>query len=279
MGRRALETRSRERASGLTTAARVVARLCARTPVVRSLFIFSVASLARSRRHALLLATYFGLAIAAGILKLVPPLIGLRPLIIDEPRTYTLSLPLVLTFFAVFGLRASFAIPTELDANWIFRLIQPSVRDSIRASRLLIYALGVVPISLVWWLVTLSIWPAATALSSALFNMVSGMLLTELALANWTKVPFASAHVAASDTLKSRWPWYVFALYAYEFPLAAMQLSILRSPTKIAVSLVVGVILIVCIRAWRMRILRKHTPMFDVPTSGPLTLDLSGAVS
>ena len=72
---------------------------------------------------------------------------------LDTPRTYTLAIPLVLMFFAVFGLRAGFAIPTELDANWVFRLVQPTVRDSVRASRWLILMLGVVPISIVWLLV------------------------------------------------------------------------------------------------------------------------------
>ncbi len=79
------------------------------------------------------------------------------------PRTYTLAIPLVLMFFAVFGLRAAFTIPTELDANWVFRLVQPTVRESVRASRWLILLLGVVPIAIVWLLVTLAMWPAQTA--------------------------------------------------------------------------------------------------------------------
>ena len=279
MGRRALESRARERASTLTMLARGIARLSARTAVVRSLFIFGVASLARSRRHALLLATYLGLAIAAGILKLVPAIVWSRTLVLDEPRTYTLALPLVLTFFAVFGLRASFAIPTEFDANWIFRLIQPSVRDSIRASRLLILVLGVAPVSLLWTVVALSLWPAGAAIASGALNLVSGMLLTEIALANWTKVPFATAHVPATDTLKSKWPWYLIALYGYEFTLAALQIVALRSAAMTATYIGVCLILVVGVRRWRLSILRRHNPTFDAPTSGPLTLDLSGAVS
>ena len=144
MGRRVLEVRSRERATGLATLARRIALLWVRGPVVRSLFMFGVSSLVRSRRHTIQLATYFGMAIAVGVLKLLPPLLSLRgSLVLDAPRAYTIAVPLVLMFFAVFGLRAAFTIPTELDANWVFRLVQPTVRESVRASRWLIMMLGV----------------------------------------------------------------------------------------------------------------------------------------
>jgi hypothetical protein len=191
LGRRVLEVRSRERATGVAMVARSTARLWVRGPVVRSLFMFGVSSLVRSRRHTVQLATYFGMAIAVGVLKLLPPLLSLRgSLVLDAPRAYTISVPLVLVFFAVFGLRAAFTIPTELDANWVFRLVQPTVRESLRASRWLIVMLGVAPVSLGWLLFTLAMWPTPTALGASALVLVTGLLLTELALSNWTKVPF-----------------------------------------------------------------------------------------
>ena len=145
-------------------------------------------------------------------------------LVLDAPRAYTLALPLVLMFFAVFGLRAAFSIPTELDANWVLRLVQPTVRESVRASRWLILMLGVVPIAIVWLLFTLAMWPAQSALGASLLILVTGMLLTELALSNWTKIPFASAHEPATETLKSRAAWYITALLMYQFILSELQI-------------------------------------------------------
>jgi hypothetical protein len=280
MGRRVLEVRSRERATGLATLARRIALLWVRGPVVRSLFMFGVSSLVRSRRHTIQLATYFGMAIAVGVLKLLPPLLSLRgTLVLDAPRAYTISVPLVLMFFAVFGLRAAFTIPTELDANWVFRLVQPTVRESVRASRWLIMILGVGPISLVWLLFTLAMWPWQTALGASALVLVTGLLLTELALSNWTKVPFASAHEPATETLKSRAAWYTTALLMYQFILSELQFRALQSWTTTMAHLAVGMVLVIAIRTWRAHILRSRTPTFDVISSETTTLNLSEALS
>jgi hypothetical protein len=280
MGRRVLEVRSRERAIGLGTLARSVALLCVRGPVVRGLFTFGVSSLVRSRRHTIQLATYFGMAIAVGVLKLLPPLLSLRgTLVLDAPRSYTISVPLVLMFFAVFGLRAAFTIPTELDANWVFRLVQPTVRESVRASRWLIVLLGIVPISLAWLLFTLAMWPVQTALGASALVVMTGLVLTELALSNWTKVPFASAHEPATETLKSRAAWYTTALLMYQFILSELQFRALQSWTTTTTHLAIGLALVIAIRIWRAHMLRHRSPTFDVITSETTTLNLSEALS
>ena len=280
MGRRVLEVRTLERASGVSMLARLIASMCVRTAVVRSMFLFGIASLARSRRHTIQIATYLGMAIALAIVKFIPPLLKLRgSLVLDEPRTYTLGIPLVLVFFAVFGLRAAFQIPTELDANWVFRLAQPTVRDAVRASRWLILMLGVLPISLVWLLVTITLWPPETAIGSTLFVLVTGMLLTELALSNWTKIPFASAHEPATDTLKSKAAWYVTALLMYQFIVPELQIRALQSWTTTTTQLAAGAIAIVVLRTWRAHTLRTRTPTFDVNNSETTALNLSEALS
>ncbi len=280
MGRRVLEVRSRERATGLATVARSMALVWVRGPVVRSLFLFGLSSLVRSRRHTIQLATYFGMAIAIGVLKLLPPLLSLRgSLVLDAPRAYTISVPLVLMFFAVFGLRAAFTIPTELDANWVVRLVQPTVRESVRASRWLIVTLGIAPISLAWLLFTLAMWPTPTALGASALVLITGLLLTEIALSNWTKVPFASAHEPATETLKSRAAWYTTALLMYQFILSELQFRALRSWRVTMTHLAIGLVLVIAIRMWRAHILHSRTPTFDVITSETTTLNLSEALS
>jgi len=280
VGRRVLEVRALGRASAVATLARSIAVMFVRRPVVRSMFVFGVASLARSRRHTIQLATYLGMAIALAVLKLIPPLLKLRGnLDLDEPRTYTLALPLVLIFFAVFGLRAAFQIPTELDANWVFRLAQPTVRDAVRASRWLILMLGVVPISIVWLLVTLTMWPVKAAIGATLLDLTIGMLLTELALSNWTKIPFASAHEPATETLKSKAAWYVTALLMYQFIVPEVQVRALQSWRTTVTQIATLAVLVIALRVWRSHTLRTRTPTFDVATSETTTLNLSEALS
>jgi len=153
------------------------------------------------------------------------------------------------------------------------------VRDAVRASRWLILLLGVVPLSVVWLLVTLTMWPTQTALAATGLVLITGLLLTELALSNWTKIPFASAHEPATETLKSKAAFYVTALLMYQFILSELQVRALRSWRTTLIHFTIGLVLVTVIRIWRAHTLRKRTPTFDVVTSEATTLNLSEALS
>jgi hypothetical protein len=279
MGRRALETRARERAGGLIRLARVVAAIAIRDATVRGLFLFTVASLARSRRHALVIASSVGLAIATCGLSVLSAAFHGR-LRFDEPRYYLLAVPLVFMFFAVFGMRAVFAIPTDAEANWPFRLTQPSMRASVAASRLVIVVFGVVPIAAAWLLSTIVMWGIEDALASAAMSLASGIALTEIALATWTKVPFASAHEPTTRTLKSRWPWFIVALHVFGYRLADVQSALIASPEAIAYYVLGMSVVVVAIRVWRSGTLRRQMPTLDVVDDDRFeTLNLSEALN
>jgi hypothetical protein len=278
MGRRALLVRSTDRPSLLMILGRAVATVCARPPAVRAMFLFGVASLTRSRRHVLYLASYLGTAIAAAILGLIGAEIRGR-LQFDEPRAYLLVLPLVFMFFAVFGLRGALAIPTDVEANWPFRMSPPTVRLSVRATRLLIMTFGIVPIVGVWLMATLAVWPVAMALKVAALDLIAGLWLTEIALLGWAKVPFATAHEPAPETLKSRLPWYVFFLMLYSRGGASLQLSLVDSTESTIRFLAFGIAGIAIMRVWHVRQQRRLQPTFDADTGGMETLNLSEAVN
>jgi hypothetical protein len=279
IGRRALESRPRERATLLTSLAGGVATLVLRHPGVRSIFMFAVASLARSPRHTMILATYFGLALATGFISVVAA--GIRePISLAQPSSPLLSLPLVFTFFAIFGLRAAMTIPTDLDANWPFRLAQPSVAVSVTATEALLLMFGVVPVTVLALLTTLALWPATTAFAVVSFQLFSGIVLIECALWGWAQVPFACAHAPSSETVRWRWPLYVVALNLYAFRLADLQHVALRSAYGTAMYLVLAAVAVIGLRIARRRRLYRQPIQFEVvPADRFETLNLSEAVN
>jgi hypothetical protein len=105
------------------------------------------------------------------------------------------------------------------------------------------------------------------------------MLLTELALSNWTKIPFASAHEPATETLKSKAAWYVTALLMYQFIVPEVQVRALQSWRTTVTQIATLAVLVITLRAWRSHTLRTRTPTFDVATSETTTLNLSEALS
>jgi hypothetical protein len=237
---------------------------------------FTIASLVRSRRHLIVVATYLGLAIAAGGVSLI--VAGYRgALSLNAPIPALLAMPLVLIFFLVLGLRSAFAVPAEFDANWPFRLAEPRLEAAVGATRGALLLLAVIPISLLAAAVALSLgWTPATAARVALLDALSGLLLVELVLARWRKAPFTCAHVPAAETFKSRWAFFLVALNLFAYRLADAQFAALASVPRTLTYLAVFLAAVLVIRALRTASSRDARVQFDPPAEGLQTLGLSG---
>jgi hypothetical protein len=252
-------------------------RLVVRASDVRALYLFALASLARSRRHAVHLGTYAGLAVAAALVGLVTTSIK-GNLTVAAPHAALLALPLVAMFFAVLGLRSACAIPVDLDANWPLRLQQPTLRAALRAMRLVLFTLAVLPPVGLFALASAWLWGARVAGWIALWDLTAGALLIELALASWNKVPFATTHEPAVDSLRSKWPWLVVALYLYGFQLAMVQVWCLAGPVRPAGLEVSELVCLVAAAARTRRRLQRRTVTFDAGVETFETLRLSPAL-
>jgi hypothetical protein len=276
MGRRALHIRVRGRTPLEMTAARAIATVCSREPAVRSLYLFAMASLIRNRRHVLVLARYLGMAIAAAVLSILGA--ALRGTFdMSEPRSYLLAIPLVFVFFAIFGLRTAVAIPVEVEANWPFQMAVPMVGQVLRATRLLILTVGILPIVFVWFAITASVWPIEIAWRVALLDLAAALLVMEVSLLGWNAIPLASPHEPATETLKSRWMGYLAFLLLFAKGGASLQLEAVQSPAVTIVCVSAAVIIVVALRLWRRRQGHRRAPTFE-STTGPIqSLNLSEA--
>jgi hypothetical protein len=278
LGRRALEKRSRERAAATTFAVRAISGLTHASPSVRGVFLFAVASLVRSQRHLLVLATYFGIAIAVSIISIF--VIDDRGSIkLDQPASWTLTLPMLFLFFGVIGLRASCRIPTELEANWPFRLARPSLDTCVNATVLLMVTLAALPVAGLTLIMLAPRWPVSSTAIVVGLQMLSALMLIEVLLLRWRKVPFACAHAPSPDLLKAWWPVYGFAMYWFAFGLADWQFAATRSTSAFAWYAGTCLTVIVSVRVMRRRNLRRHQLEFDLAASGSLDrLNLSEAL-
>jgi hypothetical protein len=279
LGRRALERKSREQTATLVQL--IVAGIRSLIPrsSVRAIVGFAVASLLRSRRHLLVLATYFGLAIAVSVASIL--IIEVHgTFLIDTPASWVLALPLVFQFFLVMGLRASFRMPTDMPANWPFRLSQPSLDDALNASVLVMLIMAALPIAAITIALALPLWPTTDVLRAAGLQALSAIVLIEAVLLRWSKVPFACEHVPSTDSLKVWWLAYAIALYNYAFKLSDWQAAALVSTFAMTSYLSTCVVAILVIRVMRWRQRRGQSLEFDaVYPHAVERLNLSGALN
>ena len=134
------------------TVTRLAGATILRHPVEQALVAFAARSLARSRRHRLLVAAYVGLGLAFVAGSFLSPVTGLAENALSEslsaPSARLLSVPLVLSFFVLAALRVLFTIPTEIRANRIFRMTEIDDKAVyLNGSRKAMWLLGALPIA------------------------------------------------------------------------------------------------------------------------------------
>jgi hypothetical protein len=172
----------------------------------RAILSFIRHTLARSRQHRLMLSIYTGMGLAYVFSQMAYVLYHFRADAFGaiEGREQTaLGIPLILLFFLVIGLRVSFSIPVELRANWLFRLTDPFAHGAyLRAARKTLLTFALLPVVTLSACIYPAAWPWPKAAEHVVFLTVFGLLIIELALTGFAKVPFTCSYLPGRANLK-----------------------------------------------------------------------------
>jgi len=166
-------------------------RLALRTPFQKAGFRFVGKTLLRSEPHRLVLTAVGGLALVLASQALMDAFEGVKSLRQAALSPDALSIPFILSFLIIVGLRIVFEIPAELRSNWIFQLmIDPDGQECEALARKVILIL-VLP-----WLLAISL-PAYAYLEGwmvaclhTLLAVTWAVLLTNIVLIRFRKIPF-----------------------------------------------------------------------------------------
>lgn len=172
-------------------------------PIDRAILLFSARTLARSRQHRLILASYIGIALAISLAYAKSLLYGTSDAHWSQPGVPLLITGLVTLFFALVGSRAVFALPFVLPANWIFRITavrRPAAYFS--AVRKALFTVAAAPVLFLCAIVYLSIWPLGPALQHLLVLGVVAVSLIQILLRKFRKIPFACSYLPGKSNLR-----------------------------------------------------------------------------
>lgn len=218
---------------------------------------FCVRTLARSRQHRLILAFYLGVGLALSIFLLqflatgphnqAAPAINIW----HQANVPLLVSTIMMMVLAVLGARVVFAFPLELRANWIFRAVGLRTPGKVFvATRRALLLLSAMPVWIVSAIACLWLWPWTQAVAHLVVLGLLGMILVDLALWNFRKVPFACSYLPG----KSQVHLVVIAVVVL-IMLVAQSVTIeqqaLQKPTLMAIMLVLLGLAAVAIR-WRV---------------------------
>jgi hypothetical protein len=162
-------------------------------PRQQAILVFMMRTMAGSGQHRMILMGYggFGLAI------LLSGMIGMREMVAPArlvPACFVYA-HVILLVFLLLGVRHLFSIPTELGANWMFRIAEREGRRHwMRAvDRLILFSGAVFMLAIPFPAeVKFLAWRALA--ESALFA-VFGLLCYEWAFSSWEKLPFTCSYL------------------------------------------------------------------------------------
>lgn len=162
-----------------------------RTPFLRGCFRFVTKTLMRSESHRLVLTGVSGLALvlaSQALMNAFQRTISWREAALTPDA---LSIPFILTFLLIIGLRLVFEIPVDIRANWVFQLLlNADGQESEPLARRVI---------LVWvlpWILagTFAIYFYIEGMKIALLHtllvLIWSVLLTNMLLIRFRKLPF-----------------------------------------------------------------------------------------
>lgn len=168
-----------------------IEKLILRTPSQKGCFRFVQKTLFRSEAHRLVLTGVAGLALVLASQALMHAFEGVKSAQEAAMTAEALSIPFVVSFLLIVGLRIVFEIPADLPANWIFRLLLD--RDHQECEFL---ARRVILIAILPWMAvgTFAIYSYLEGFLVALLHtvvvLIWSYLLTNVVLLRFRKLPF-----------------------------------------------------------------------------------------
>jgi hypothetical protein len=227
---------------------RLAALVTGHDRVARATSDFVLTTLARSRVQQAPIAIAAALGVAIISVALVTRDGSIAEL--RTPRTVVLWIPIVLGYWVVVGLRASFVLPTELKAAWAFRvhsqLPSASYWSGVRAA---MFAFAIGPALLVDALVVgpLLGWRVATV--HALIVTLAITITAQFASLLVESVPFTRAYPPGHAKLKTRWQLYLLGMWAIAYVPVRMELRVLDHPWGLVVLITKGLAVVVVLEA------------------------------
>src|SRR6266446_85510 len=226
-----LDVASENRRSFTSWLFSVLDRTVLKTPFQRAGYRFVLRTLARSERHALVLAGFMalGFVIASQVLFAAYGGKAIDAGGLSSPAF--LSIPFVLTYCILAGLRFVFDIPTELRANWTFRIsLDKMAHECIPLMRrvMLTFILpwvfaGVFPVSLYLWG-----WTAAV-LHTAMIT-IWAVILTDILIVRVRKVPFTCSYPPFRHSAIVVMLLYIFGFSAFAGLTSSLDHLVLGNP-------------------------------------------------
>jgi hypothetical protein len=202
----------------------IFAKLLTGHPIELGVSLFTFNTLLRSRAHKLIFEAYMGVAAALVVWELVSLFARRSYAVAFDPIPELLCIPLVLSFLLLSSMRAVFSRPSELKANWIFRVAEN--KDSakgLEAAAKVMLLVGILPVTIPLVPLHAWLWGWPVAIIHLAYTMLLGLILRGALLLNFRKVPFTCTFAPAGPNGVVWLTVYFFIFTTYAYSMAKLE--------------------------------------------------------
>jgi len=222
-------------------------RVFLRNHIQRAVFYFFGKTLVRSMFHKMRVVSYIATSVAVILIILVSGSSGIPEL--SSVNKTLLSIPLVLSFFLLIGIRAVVNIPTSNEANWVFKLTEGTDKKNYFSGlKKGIFFFMLLPLFALLFLFYFFLWGWQIAFYHCLFGMIVSLLLMEVLFINYRKIPFACSYLPGKAKLHLYWMIYIVSFLIYAFLMSSIEYRILNSPSNLFIFYGIVLFIIVALK-------------------------------
>jgi hypothetical protein len=215
-------------------------RMFLRTGFQRGGYRFALKTLFRSEGHSLILGGFVGLGLVLASQTLFHTFNGgeLRG---SAPSAEILSIPLILIYCIILGLRVAFAVPSELHANWIFRFLLGKTRpECVALARKVILTFVLPWVFAVLIPLYVYLWGWEDGLFHGAFVILWASLLADIVLLRFRKIPFTCSHPPFRDSAILVVVSYLLGFYLFVFVSSQFEAWALLTPPRMLLAIPVA---------------------------------------
>jgi hypothetical protein len=262
----------------VTTIFKLLDKIFLRTPFQRAAYRFTMKTLFRSEAHTLTWGGFTGIAIivAAQIFLLAAAKNALRAHAL--PSADLLSVPFMISYCLMLGLRLAFEIPAPLRANWIFRLgVDPETHECVPLARRVILTFQIPALALFFGGYA-HLWGYRVAAIHTAVVVAACVLLMETLLLRFKKIPFTCSPPPFKSSATVLILFVILGFFAFAQIISTIERQAFADPFPAAILLAILMSLwALVLQQWRKNVIGSDRRVIFEDTQTPAVeiLDLT----
>lgn len=225
--------------------------------IERASFHFVAQTIFRRQEHML----YWGSFVMMGIAFIYADCCAIGNGNISDPSqrlSVLLSFALTMSFFILVGLRFAFSIPADLNANWIFRIIdkQQLERYYRGVYKFMLGAINI-PLLIIFAPCYLMAWGPRLVVCHIIYVSILSLILIELLLFRYIKLPFTCSYLPGKTNIVLLWPAYVLACIIYSYGTTVLERWMLHGLIRYVILIVAAGVIFIGINRYRSIFLKR----------------------